>query len=312
MPRFSIVITCYNQGDFIKEAVDSALAQNCRDREIIVVDDGSTDGSRQLLKTYANAITLETVEVNGGAVAARNRGAAIARGDYLVFLDGDDRLQPSALDVYASVADRKSPKLILARMLFFRGSLVTERTEKQPSEIKLVEYEDYFSKNRAYRASASAMVIERQAFHLVGGWSAGTFPADDQDLLFKLGCAGRTIQILSPETSAYRLHETNTTRHLLPLVNALYCLLAREKNGDYPGGRNRRFERRAVIGGFVFYMVKQTWLNRLRGQSLALLAAGWPMIAAAIMRKSVARLTWQNRLPEERYALGKTMPIRTE
>jgi len=299
MPRFSIIITCYNQGSFIKEAVDSALAQTCCDREIIVVDDGSTDESRHVLEAYVGAIAFEPSETNQGAVATRNRGASIARGDFLVFLDGDDCLQPWALAVYASLIDWKCPKLILAKMLFFRGALPLERTVAYPAKIEVIEYEDYFSKDRAYRASASAMVVERQTFFLVGGWTAGTFPADDQDLLYKLGCAGRTLQILSPETSAYRLHASNTTRYLLPLVDALHGLLERERNGLYPGGHKRRFARHAVMGGFVFYMVRQTWQHHLRGRALNLLVAGWSMILAAMQRRSIGLLCGRGRHTEQ-------------
>ncbi|MBK9992049.1 MAG: glycosyltransferase family 2 protein [Verrucomicrobia bacterium] len=298
MPRFSIIITCYNQGDFIKEAVESALTQTCRDREIIVVDDGSSDGSRRVLERYAETITLELNATNGGAVAARNRGAAIARGDYLVFLDGDDRLLPWALDVYCRVVERKKTKLILAGMIYFSGYPPAEALSKRPEEIKLVEYADYFKKDRAYRASASAMVIDRETFNLVEGWTAGTFPADDQDLLFKLGCSGPAVQVLTPETSAYRLHANNTTRSILSLVEASHCLLKREKNGQYPGGRCRRFDRRAAMGGFLFFMATQTWRNQLRRDSRKLLAAGWRMIFAAILRRITVRLLGRNRRTE--------------
>lgn len=309
MPRFSIIITCYNQGDFIKEAVDSALTQTCRDREIIVVDDCSSDGSRRVLELYAEAITLELNATNGGAVAARNRGAAMARGDYLVFLDGDDRLLPWALDVYCRIVERKNPKLILAGMVYFTGSLSAETLAKRPGEIKVVEYADYFKKDRAYRASASAMVIDRQSFNLVGGWTAGTFPADDQDLLFKLGCSGPAVQILSPETSAYRLHANNTTRSILSLVEASHCLLKRERSGLYPGGRCRRLDRHAAMGGFLFFMAMQTWHNQLRSETRKLLAAGWRMIFAVILRRSAVRLLGRNRRPEGfRFQCGRGAP----
>jgi glycosyltransferase involved in cell wall biosynthesis len=206
MPRFSIIITCYNQVEFIKEAVDSALAQEYGDNEIIVVDDCSVDGSAHILEKYADAITLHKLGTNEGADRARNRGASIARGDFLVFLDGDDLLMPWALDVYDRIIDLKNPKLILGKLHFFKGSLSSEMIGDRSQEIKVVDYEDYFGKDRAYRASASAMVIDRHTFNMAEGWTDGTFPVDDQDLLFKLGCSGRAIQIVSPTTSAYRLH----------------------------------------------------------------------------------------------------------
>src|SRR5215469_10781174 len=93
--RFSIVVTCYNQVDFIGAAVKSALAQNIHLlREVIVVDDGSSDGSRELLESYGESIRYCPLPHNLGAVEARNEGAALASGEYLVFLDGDDLLMP--------------------------------------------------------------------------------------------------------------------------------------------------------------------------------------------------------------------------
>src|SRR5438309_10887096 len=117
MPRFSIIITCYNQSSFIRDAIDSALAQSYTDKEIIVVDDASTDGSKELLEEYGSAIRFKALETNEGPCAARNWGASLASGDFLVFLDGDDVLMPWALIVYSGIIRLKYPRLILCRML---------------------------------------------------------------------------------------------------------------------------------------------------------------------------------------------------
>jgi len=113
--RFSIVITSYNQPEFIKDAVDSALVQRTAEKEIIVVDDASTEGTLQILRQYGDAIRLVPLETNQGACVARNCGAAVAAGEYLVFLDGDDALVPWALDVYERIVQAKKPKMILGR-----------------------------------------------------------------------------------------------------------------------------------------------------------------------------------------------------
>ena len=88
MPRFSVIITSHNQREFIKEAVDSALSLCHKPAEIIVVDDGSRDGSPDILRQYGDAIRLVCLEENQGASAAINQGVRQATGDYLVFLDG--------------------------------------------------------------------------------------------------------------------------------------------------------------------------------------------------------------------------------
>ena len=108
--RFSIIITFHNQREFIQDALESAISQQNEDCEIIVVDDASTDGSAEILKRYANKITVECLAVNRGACGARNRGAALASGEYLLFLDGDDALLPWALEVTSRSQKRRNPR----------------------------------------------------------------------------------------------------------------------------------------------------------------------------------------------------------
>jgi glycosyltransferase involved in cell wall biosynthesis len=91
-PRVSIVIPCYNKRAYVAAAIESALAQTAR-CEVIVVDDGSTDGSLDEVRRFASRIVLETGPNRGGS-AARNRGLALATGDYVQFLDADDLLPP--------------------------------------------------------------------------------------------------------------------------------------------------------------------------------------------------------------------------
>src|ERR1700733_12494892 len=263
MPRFSIIITSCNQKALIKDAVDSALAQGHPDREIIVIEDGSSDGSREVLQSYQDAIQFKALEKNAGACAARNWGASLAKGDFLVFLDGDDVLLPWALSVFDRILQRKQPKLILCSMIFFEDSLSSVNLAGRPGDIKVVEYAAYMKKDRTFRTSASAMVIDRQCFNDVGGWTVGVWPMEDADLLLKLGYAGRTVQILSPSTTAYRLHEFNFSRQGHKLVEGAHALIRREKSGAYPGGSSCRFERYAIIGGVAFWWLKMAFKMKL-------------------------------------------------
>jgi glycosyltransferase involved in cell wall biosynthesis len=94
--RASIVISSYNYGLFLKEAIDSALAQTYPHVEVIVVDDGSSDDSREVIAGYGDRITAVLKE-NGGQASALNAGFAVSRGDVVVFLDSDDVLLPTAV-----------------------------------------------------------------------------------------------------------------------------------------------------------------------------------------------------------------------
>ena len=89
MPKVSVVIPTYNRGRVVGEAIDSVLSQRYDDFELIVVDDGSTDGTEELLASYLSRLTYIYQE-HRGVSAARNHGIVSARGEYLSFLDSDD------------------------------------------------------------------------------------------------------------------------------------------------------------------------------------------------------------------------------
>src|SRR5437763_11165815 len=97
-PKISVIVPCYNLGEFLAEAVDSVLAQTCQDFEIVVVDDGSTDGpTNEILATFARPKTRLLRAPHAGLGAARNLGIANSTGEYLCALDADDRLDPTFL-----------------------------------------------------------------------------------------------------------------------------------------------------------------------------------------------------------------------
>jgi glycosyltransferase involved in cell wall biosynthesis len=99
-PRVSIVICNFNYAHFISEAIESALAQRVPAHEVIVVDDGSTDGSVEVARRHASRIRLIT-QANGGQLSAYNTGFAEVTGDVVIFLDSDDRLLPNATEEVA-------------------------------------------------------------------------------------------------------------------------------------------------------------------------------------------------------------------
>jgi glycosyltransferase involved in cell wall biosynthesis len=106
---FAVVVTCYNYRDFVAEAVDSALAQTRPPKQIVVVDDGSKDGSQDLLRERYGGdarVTLLFCE-NGGQLVAFQRGLAATDAEVICFLDADDRWEPSHLEKIGAVYDRR-------------------------------------------------------------------------------------------------------------------------------------------------------------------------------------------------------------
>ncbi|HVU17600.1 MAG TPA: glycosyltransferase family A protein [Candidatus Didemnitutus sp.] len=97
-PRVSIIVPCHNAAPWLAATLDSALAQTWLEKEVIVIDDGSTDGSRDVARAFVpHGVTLVEQE-NRGASAARNHGLRLARGDYIQFLDADDLLAPDKIE----------------------------------------------------------------------------------------------------------------------------------------------------------------------------------------------------------------------
>ena len=289
MAFFSIIITSHNQADFIRDAVASALAQAYLNKEIIVVDDASSDESRGILEGYGDAIRLTKLDKNVGASRARNVGIAMARGDFLVFLDGDDLLLPWALTIYNEVVDREQPQIILSTMRWFEGQVPNISNDRSPDNIEVVAYDSLLEKDRPYRASASALVIRRDVFNAVHGWTNGIFPMEDLDALIKLLSSGRTVQILAPPTVCYRIHPANTIHQVANCAGALRRIIEKEKRRGYPGGQSNRGRRYAFLGGPALFWVRKAYRSGLHKEALRLLALAWPMIlAAGLLRASVS------------------------
>ncbi|WP_197735986.1 glycosyltransferase family 2 protein [Arabiibacter massiliensis] len=115
VPIFSIIVPVYNTTDYLPQCVDGVLSQSFDDWELILVDDGSTDGSGAVCEAYAARDKRVRVlhQANGGVSAARNAGLDVAVGEYVWFCDSDDSVVPGALDeLYACIADGR-PSMVV-------------------------------------------------------------------------------------------------------------------------------------------------------------------------------------------------------
>jgi len=134
MSNVSVVIPAYNCAKYIKEAIDSVLNQTYRDFEIIVVDDGSTDNTKEILEPYIRKQMIQYVyQNNQGVSAARNQGVRISNGEFVAFLDADDILDRdsirSRLDALHSYRDRAD--CVLADCIFFYNDGIKRLQDNQ-------------------------------------------------------------------------------------------------------------------------------------------------------------------------------------
>jgi glycosyltransferase involved in cell wall biosynthesis len=174
-PEYSVVIPLYNKRTYIRRAVDSVLAQTFTDFELIVVDDGSTDDSHEVLSDIDDPRFRLVRQPNAGEGVARNRGVAEADGDWVAFLDADDMWLPVHLEELAAV----SAKAQDAGLISTASITLAEGTELSaiPAREPMIERVDYFA--RAAREigflNASSTAVRKEVFECLGGF--GPFKA---------------------------------------------------------------------------------------------------------------------------------------
>jgi glycosyltransferase involved in cell wall biosynthesis len=180
----SIIIPTYNRGWIIKEAIDSVMVQDYRDFELIIVDDGSTDNTPDILNSYRGDIKIFRQE-NQGVSAARNRGLAEASGRFIAFLDSDDLWLPRKLkrqvDFFSSNPDAC---ICQTEEIWIRNNMRVNPKKRHKKPRGMI-----FEPSLALcLVSPSAVMIRRFLFEEVGGFDE-TLPAcEDYDLWLRISC----------------------------------------------------------------------------------------------------------------------------
>jgi len=179
----SVIIPTYNRAALVQEAVASVLAQSCRNFEVLVVDDGSTDDTVAALAPYAEPVKVLRRESRGGVSAARNTGMAAARGEWLAFLDSDDLWLPEKLArQMAYLAEH--PELLICQTeetWVRRGVRVN-----QPQTHRKIGGRIFFQSLERCLVSPSAVILHRGLIEKHGGFDEDLAAAEDYDLWLRL------------------------------------------------------------------------------------------------------------------------------
>lgn len=180
----SVIIPTYNRGWIIKEAIDSILAQNYKDFELIVVDDGSTDNTSEVLAPYENDIKVLFQE-NKGVSAARNRGITEASGQFIAFLDSDDLWLPKKLSTQVEFFNQMPDALICQTEEVWVRNGIRVNPKKRHKKPSGMIFEPSLE---LCLISPSAVMVRRSLFDRVGGFDE-TLPAcEDYDLWLRISC----------------------------------------------------------------------------------------------------------------------------
>jgi glycosyltransferase involved in cell wall biosynthesis len=236
----TVVIPCYNQAHFLGEAIESALDQDYSNLEVIVVDDGSTDGTAEVAGRYPRVLCVS--EENRGLAAARNRGLEASGGEYVVFLDADDRLVAGALRVGAESLDSRPDCAFVygnVRLIDAKGSLLL-----CPPGVNIEQGHYLELLRHNYIWSTGAVMYRRTIFETVGLFDPRVNASADYDLNLRIA-KDFPIFCHAEVVLEYRRHGSNMTGNYAGMLKT--SLSVRRSHMKHV--RRRRTEKEALEFG---------------------------------------------------------------
>jgi glycosyltransferase involved in cell wall biosynthesis len=204
LPLVSVVIPCYNTEAWVNEAIDSCLNQTYPQIEVVVIDDGSTDGSIEVLRRYGDAIHLEQ-QPNRGSNAARNRGVALSMGTYIQFLDADDYLLPDKIERQVHFLEQHNADGVYGDWRYLRHHLDGKASFSDlvtPGEQPDLLYT--LLSNWDWWCHPSVFLWRRETVIRAGGWDADMHFIQDRDFLLSVALSGSRLRYLPGYVSVYR------------------------------------------------------------------------------------------------------------
>lgn len=233
-PKVSVIMSVYNGEKYLREAVESILNQTFRDFEFIIINDGSTDKSGEILEEYAkkdSRVRLSHQE-NMGLTKSLNRAIRLAKGEYIARMDADDISLPQRLEKQVRFLN-KNPEIVLVGTGYYEidasGKIIGRKTPPSSlSELKkiLVKYNPFFH---------ASVVIRRKVLEKVGLYDEKMIYAQDYDLWLRIGGKFKVANL------PYILMKKRYTEKMLSFSNEKrqikYAIIARLKalrEGDYP------------------------------------------------------------------------------
>jgi glycosyltransferase involved in cell wall biosynthesis len=284
-PRVSFVVTCYNYGRYVEQAVDSLLKQTLTDLEVIVIDDCSQDNSAQVLSRYACDPRVRVVqhETNRGHIRSYNEGLALARGEYIGVLGADDyALRDDAVARQVEVFERHPSVGFVFSAFEYVDPTGDVRERAGPATSDYVnggldEFKRLVWTNYVHHSGT----LVRRSCHDELGWYDERLPhAGDWDLWLRVATR-YDVGYVADELYAYRLHDANMSHaHISPPQQVDECLLALERNfARLPASSPRELLalRRPALRNALFFPV---WVDLGNGR----VRRSWQGLLGALKR----------------------------
>jgi len=210
MPKVSVIIPAYNQAKYLRDAIDSVLNQTFQDLEIIIVDDGSIDETRDVVFSYNHTRITYIHQKNKGLSSARNTGIKASIGNYLAFLDADDLFLPNKIENQIIALDN-NPSLILVLsgwgFVDENGSIISKIRPwgKNPN----LDLESWLI---GIPFVIHGALFRRDCFETIGMFDATLTGSEDWDLFIRIASSKYLMAWTKQILCSYRIHSSNMTR----------------------------------------------------------------------------------------------------
>lgn len=222
----SVVIPCYNRAHLVGDAIRSALAQTVQPSEIIVVDDGSKDGSEAIASGFSGVRCLR--QTNAGPSAARNAGIQAATGDWVAFLDSDDLWPPTRLSSQLALLEAHPDLVfIFGREAKFSVGCTPVKVNDGHAQPTGRLADPFGQMMRDVNIPTSGVLVRRDALLAAGGFDNSLRLCEDCDLWMRLALAGHKFGVVDEIHSLRRMHDGNLVNEKLRFKEAAAVVFAR-------------------------------------------------------------------------------------
>jgi glycosyltransferase involved in cell wall biosynthesis len=209
MPKVSVILPTYNCARYLQESIDSVLSQDLKDKELIVVDDGSTDDTKQAVSRYsAHPEVVYLHQEHGGLPAARNAGLKRAAGEHISFIDADDIYLPGRLSRQAAIldSDRRTDIVYTAWRYFYDG----DKDHGMSSPYAKLSGDILFFLKRSNFIPIVTAMVRRSSLGDVR-FDDTLKSHEDWDLWLKLAGKGKTFRCIDEELTMIRVRKSSMT-----------------------------------------------------------------------------------------------------
>lgn len=261
MTRFSVIIPLYNKAPYVRKAIESVIEQTYKEWELVVVDDGSIDGSGDIVKAIHNSRIRLVRQDNAGVSAARNRGVAESTAPYICFLDADDWWEPTFLEEMARVIERHPNAGIYGTSYY-----IVKNGKKRIAPIGVdngfgegeINYCRVYAKTLCMPLTSISVCIPRKVFDEVGGFPTSIKLGEDFMLWLSIALKHKVV-FLNKNLSNYNQDVDVTyrgTHHLHPpIYNMLWRL------GEYEPLEKTNPDYKQLIDNLRTYSLQKYYLN---------------------------------------------------